>query len=76
MFRDRGDACSLLKAINPREASLLDVAAGGHVRFRLGGQVFPPTVYYKIFTHRALVDVGAFAPRDYMAKAAMVVFVD
>jgi hypothetical protein len=36
-----------------------------HVRFRLGGSIFPPKVYFKIFTHRPLCDVNAFAPRDY-----------
>ena len=38
-----------------------------HVRFRLGGMVFPPTVYYKIYAHGAVTDVGAYAPRDYTA---------
>ncbi len=38
--------------INPREAALVDAAAGIHVRFRLGGSTFPPLVFYKIFTHR------------------------
>jgi hypothetical protein len=39
----------MLRAINPTEAELLDSAAGGTVRFRLGGASFPPTVLYKIF---------------------------
>ena len=26
---------------------------------------FPPTIYYKIFTHRSIVDMCAFSPRDY-----------
>lgn len=69
-FKDKGDAALMLKAVNPREAALLDLALGAHVRFRLGGPMFPPTVYYKIFTHRALVDVCAFAPRDYVAAQA------
>jgi hypothetical protein len=42
----------MLRAINPREAALLDAAAGAHVRFRLDGRPFPPAVVYKIFTHR------------------------
>jgi hypothetical protein len=25
-----------------------------------------PLIYYKIFTHGGLVDINAFAPRDYM----------
>ena len=36
-----------------------------HVRFRLGGLSFPPLIYYKIFVHGAIVDINAFAPRDY-----------
>ncbi len=35
------------------------------MKFRLGGWIFPPKVYFKIFTHRPLCDVNAFAPRDY-----------
>uniref|UniRef100_A0A7S1UGA4 Uncharacterized protein n=1 Tax=Phaeomonas parva TaxID=124430 RepID=A0A7S1UGA4_9STRA len=60
-----GDPKELLRAINPAEAQLFDAAAGVFVRFRLGGYSFPPTIYYKIFTHRPVADVGAFAPRDY-----------
>lgn len=45
---------------------LLDPAAKCHIRFRLGGEKFPPLIYYKIFTHGPLCDIGAFAPRDYM----------
>jgi len=26
---------------------------------------FPPHIYYKVFTHRPVQDVGAFSPRDY-----------
>jgi len=26
---------------------------------------FPPHIYYKLFTHRPVQDVGAFAPYDY-----------
>ena len=28
-------------------------------------QKFPPLIYYKIFTHGSIVDINAFAPRDY-----------
>lgn len=28
-------------------------------------QQFPPTIYYKIFTHRPIQDICANAPRDY-----------
>lgn len=52
-----------LQSINPREAALLDSAAGLHVRLRLGGVTFPPTIYYKIFTHKAVCDVGACGRR-------------
>lgn len=38
---------------------------GTHVRFRLGGFSFPPSIYFKIYTHRPLCDINSFAPRDY-----------
>jgi len=70
-FRLTGDPAALLKAVNPREAALFDRALGIHVRFRLGGERFPPTLFYKVFLLNPLCDVGAFAPRDYtQAKAA------
>ncbi len=50
--RERGDPREMMRAINPREAELMDPAAGIHVRFRLGGAFFPPLVFYKVFTHR------------------------
>ena len=56
-----------MKSVNPSEASILDTAAGCHIRFRLGGDKFPPLIYYKIFTHGGICDIGAFAPRDYMS---------
>ena len=65
-FRERGDPQLMLKCINPKEASLLDIAAGLHVRFRLGGTAFPPTIYYKIFCHSPVADLGAFAPKNYV----------
>lgn len=61
----RGAPSDILRHIIPREIDLLDRAAGIHVRFRLGGQSFPPKVCFKIFTHRGVCDVGAFAPRHY-----------
>ena len=64
-FRLTGDPAALLRTINPREASLFDKATGIHVRFRLGGQTFPPTMFYKVFLLNPLCDLGAFAPRDY-----------
>ncbi|KAJ3053643.1 hypothetical protein HK097_003756 [Rhizophlyctis rosea] len=66
-FRERGDPRKLLKYINPREANLIDGAMSAHVKFRLGGITFPPTIYYKIFVHKNLVDMNAFSPRDYTA---------
>lgn len=44
------------------------IQIGVHVRFRLGGYTFPPQIYFKIYTHRPLCDVNAFAPRDYMRE--------
>jgi len=67
-FRNAGDPALMLRCINPREAALLDVAAGIHIRFRLGGSSFPPVIVYKVFTHKPLCDVNAFAPRDYTVK--------
>jgi hypothetical protein len=64
-FREQGSARALLRSINPREAALLDLACGAHVRFRLGGLEWPPRIYYKIYTHAAVTDICAFAPRDY-----------
>ena len=63
----RGSPYDLLKSINPGEAFLIDAASRCHVRFRLGGTKFPPLIYYKIFSHGGVVDINAFAPRDYMA---------
>ncbi|KAL9649135.1 hypothetical protein ABK040_004157 [Willaertia magna] len=56
---------TLLKSINPKEASLLDSALGAHVKFRLGGNYFPPNIYYKIFIHFPIIDINSFAPRNY-----------
>ena len=61
----RGDPSILLKSINPLEAKLFDAATNIHVRFRLGGERFPPLIYYKIYTHGAVCDVGSYAPRNY-----------
>ncbi|XP_070708843.1 protein MFI [Pempheris klunzingeri] len=59
------DPQTILKSVNPREAKLLDAAAGVLVRFRLGGISFPPNIYYKIFTHRPITDMCANSPKDY-----------
>ncbi|XP_010728107.3 protein MFI isoform X1 [Larimichthys crocea] len=59
------DPRKILKTVNPREAELLDAAAGVFIRFRLGGTTFPPNIYYKIFTHRPITDICANSPKDY-----------
>jgi hypothetical protein len=64
-FRNKGDPFELLKCINPGEAALIDPASRCHVRFRLGGFKFPPIIYYKIFVAGGVVDINAFAPRNY-----------
>ncbi|CAN0319629.1 unnamed protein product, partial [Phaeothamnion confervicola] len=40
-----------------------------HVRFRLAGSTFPPQICYKLYTHRPVSDIGAFAPRNYADQA-------
>ena len=67
-FRQRGTPVTLLRSINPAEAQLAEAAAGLHVRFRLGGSVFPPLIFYKIYTHRPVTDICSFAPRDYVGE--------
>ncbi|XP_068438310.1 protein MFI isoform X2 [Clinocottus analis] len=62
---NQGDPQAMLRAVNPREAKLLDAAAGVFIRFRLGGITFPPSIYYKIFTYRPITDLCASSPRDY-----------
>ncbi|XP_035299590.1 protein MFI [Cricetulus griseus] len=64
-LRRQGEPRQIVKFINPKEAELLDAAAGIQVRFRLGGVKFPPEIYYKIFTHRHIEDLCANSPRDY-----------
>jgi len=61
-----------MKLICPKEAQFMDTAAGTHIRFRLASPsyterygAFPPAVYYKVYTHRPVVDLCATAPRDY-----------
>lgn len=71
MLKLRAAPVDLLRTIIPREALALDRAAGIHVRFRLGGWIFPPKLYFKIFTHRPLCDVNAFAPRCYVKEQAV-----
>ncbi|XP_078734261.1 protein MFI [Lampetra fluviatilis] len=68
-FRASGEPRHMLRCVNPKEAELLDGAAGAHVRFRLGGERFPPNIYYKIFTHRPVQDLCANSPKVYAAAA-------
>lgn len=73
-FRDlvlvklRGAPADLLRMIIPNETGYLDKASGVHVRFRLGGSIFPPKIFFKIFTHKPVCDVNSFAPRDYKSE--------
>lgn len=69
-FQSSGDPYLVLRTVLPRESMLLDPAMQAHVRFRLGGSRFPPAIYYKVFTHGAVCDVGSFAPRNYAAGPA------
>ncbi|XP_078699181.1 uncharacterized protein LOC144926376 [Branchiostoma floridae x Branchiostoma belcheri] len=69
-FKGKGDPSMMLRCINPNEAKLLDSAMGAHVKFRLAGDRFPPNIYYKIFTHRTIIDLCANSPKDY-TKAAI-----
>jgi len=68
-FYSKGDPRLFLKSINPKEADLLDHASRTHLRFRLAGKHFPPNIFYKIYTHRAVADINSFAPRDYTSRA-------
>jgi len=70
-FNRSGDPCLLLRQVAPRESMLLDPAMQVHVRFRLGGARWPPSIYYKIYTHGAIVDLCAFAPRNYAGERAV-----
>ncbi|KAM5319555.1 LOW QUALITY PROTEIN: protein MFI [Glossophaga mutica] len=69
-IRRQGEPRQIVRYINPKEAELLDAAAGVHVRFRLGGVKFPPEIYYKIFTERHIEDLCANSPRDYTKFSA------
>ena len=70
----QGAPKDLLKTIVPHESELLDRACGAMVRFRLGGAIFPPKVFFKVYTHRAVCDVNAFAPRVYAEEKMVEAF--
>jgi hypothetical protein len=55
----------MLKISNPTECTLVESSCNMHVRFRLGGDSFPPQIYYKIYTNGPVCDVNSFAPRNY-----------
>ena len=64
--REAEEPSELLRTSVPGEAQVAgDAAAGVHVRLRLGGADWPPRIYFKVFTHRPVVDLGGYAPRDY-----------
>jgi len=65
LLKTQTKPAQLLKAINPTEAQLLEIGSNLNIRFRLGGERFPPTIYYKIFANRGICDMNSFAPRDY-----------
>lgn len=66
--REGGEPYKMLRYINPKEADMIDRSLSLHIRFRLGGFTFPPTIFYKIFVHNNLIDMNSFSPRDYCAK--------
>lgn len=55
----------MLRMTNPSECMLIETSCNMHVRFRLGGDTFPPQIYYKIYTNGPVCDVNSFAPRNY-----------
>jgi hypothetical protein len=63
---------AILKSLSASEGTLVDGSSGLYARFRLGGDKFPPLIYYKVFSAHAVTDVGAFAPRDYSKERQQV----
>ncbi len=49
----KADPYLLLKTVCPKEAQILDPSIKARIKFRFGGAngVFPPEIYYKVFTH-------------------------
>ena len=70
-LRENTDTAQMLCSINPTEGQLAESATGLHVRFRLGGESFPPHIMYKIYTHRPVTDIGSFCPRNYVQERAV-----
>jgi len=64
--REAEEPGEMLRTSIPLEVQVAgDAAAGAHVRLRLGGSEWPPRIYFKVFTHRPVIDLGGYAPRDY-----------
>lgn len=62
-------ACALLEqTLSPADAPVCDSSCGLYVRFRLGGASFPPIIYFKIYTTQSVLDINAFAPRNYVQQ--------
>ena len=70
-LRENADTAQMLCSINPTEGQLAESATGLHVRFRLGGESFPPHIMYKVYTHRPVTDIGSFCPRNYVQERAV-----
>lgn len=60
MCSDQADPRVLLACINPREAALVDCAAGVHVRLRLGGSSWPPQLMYRVSTYGRVTSMAVF----------------
>lgn len=57
----------IIRKLNPSDAALLqDPAVRARVKFRLGGECFPPIILYKIFFSKDLIHV------QYMSGKAMI----
>ncbi|GIQ84667.1 hypothetical protein KIPB_006207, partial [Kipferlia bialata] len=69
-FRRQGDPVQLLKHLAPREAELCETNLSMQtvVRLRLGGESWPPRIYFKVFVRGGVVDLGDTAPRDYHSE--------
>lgn len=63
----KGAPADLLRAIIPNESALLDKAAGVHVRFRLGGIVFPRRFISK-YSHTDLCAMSTRSPLETIYK--------
>lgn len=70
LSHERQDPLVLLRLLVHERSALLDQRSGLYLRFRLGGQTFPPNIYYKIYSAIPVVDIQSFAPRDYASEAA------